>query len=221
MKPLIGVGLERNPPETRGVGSSAGTSSGPVSAPRIGVVRNPKSHRNKGFQPEVASAPDILTAIPQTREELTRNLADFAAQGVELLVIDGFDEDTAVELQTRARECIEKIHAEAIEKARALGVQQSLFDFEGLTPEMFVALGEDGIKTLDDFATCADWELAGGYTTVNGERVKDEGLLEKFDMSLEEAQNLIMTARIQLGWVDPADLVGEEEETEVEEGVEA
>ena len=139
----------------------------------------------------------------------------------ELLVIDGFDEDTAVELQTRARECIEKIHAEAIEKARALGVQQSLFDFEGLTPEMFVALGEDGIKTLDDFATCADWELAGGYTTVNGERVKDEGLLEKFDMSLEEAQNLIMTARIQLGWVDPADLVGEEEETEVEEGVEA
>ena len=91
MKPLIGVGLERNPPETRGVGSSAGTSSGPVSAPRIGVVRNPKSHRNKGFQPEVASAPDILTAIPQTREELTRNLADFAAQGVELLVIDGGD----------------------------------------------------------------------------------------------------------------------------------
>ena len=141
----------------------------------------------------------------------------------ELLVIDGFDEETAVELQTRARECIEKIHAEAIEKARALGVQQSLFDFEGLTPEMFVALGEDGIKTLDDFATCADWELAGGYTTVDGERVKDEGLLEKFDMSLEEAQNLIMTARIQLGWVDPADLVTEEEEaeTETEEGVEA
>jgi len=136
----------------------------------------------------------------------------------ELLVIDGFDEDTATELQARARDCLEEIHAKAIEKARELGVEDSLFGFEGLSPEMFVALGEDGIKTLDDFATCADWELAGGYTTVDGERVKDDGILEPFDVSLEEAQNLIMTARIQLGWVDPADLEveaeGEEEEGE-------
>ena len=134
----------------------------------------------------------------------------------ELLVIDGFDEDTAKELQARARDCIDAIHAKAIDRARELGVEQSLFDFEGLTPEMFVALGEDGVKTLEDFATCADWELAGGYTTVNGERVKDDGLLEKFDMSLEEAQNLVMTARIQLGWVDPADLETDEEETDAE-----
>ncbi len=143
----------------------------------------------------------------------------------ELQVIDGFDEDTALELQTRARECLEKLHAAAIDKARELGVEQSLFDFEGLTPEMFVALAEDNVKTLEDFATCADWELAGGFTTVDGERVKDDGLLEKFDMSLEEAQNLIMTARIQLGWVDPADLVVEEEEdeeaAETPEGTEA
>ncbi len=146
----------------------------------------------------------------------------------ELLSIDGFDEETAEELQTRARECIEEQHAKAIEAARKLGVEDSLFNFEGLTPEMFVALGEDGVKTLEDFATCADWELAGGYTTnKEGERVKDDGLLEKFDMSLEEAQTLIMTARIGLGWVDPADLVTEEEETEdteadaPEEGAEA
>jgi len=132
----------------------------------------------------------------------------------ELLVIDGFDADTAKELQARARDCIEEIHAKAIAKARELGVEQSLFDFEGLTPEMFVALGEDGVKTLEEFAACADWELAGGYTVVDGERVKDDGLLEKFDMSLEEAQNLIMTARIGLGWVDPADLVKDDEETE-------
>jgi N utilization substance protein A len=71
---------------------------------------------------------------------------------------------------------------------------------------MIEALAEDGVKSLEDFATCADWELAGGWTTVNGERHKDEGLLEKFDMSLEEAQTLVMTARIQLGWVDPAEL---------------
>ncbi len=132
----------------------------------------------------------------------------------ELLAIDGFDEETAEELQARAREHIEEQNAKALEKARELGVEDSLFAFEGLTPEMFVALAEDGVKTLEDFATLADWELAGGYTTVNGERVKDDGILEPFDMTLEEAQNLIMTARIQLGWVDPADLETDEEETE-------
>ena len=73
---------------------------------------------------------------------------------------------------------------------------------------MIETLAEDGIKTLEDFATCADWELAGGYTTVDGKRVKDTGLLEKYDMSLEEAQTLVMNARVQLGWVDPADLAG-------------
>ena len=75
---------------------------------------------------------------------------------------------------------------------------------------MIETLAEDGIKTLEDFARCADWELAGGYTTVDGKRVKDTGLLEKYDMSLEEAQTLVMNARVQLGWVDPADLVKEE-----------
>jgi N utilization substance protein A len=81
--------------------------------------------------------------------------------------------------------------------ARELGVEDSLIEFEGLTPQMLVeALAEDGVKTLEDFATCADWELAGGWTTVDGERVKDDGLLEPFDVSLEEAQNMVMTARV-------------------------
>ena len=134
----------------------------------------------------------------------------------EIAAIDGFDENTAEELQARARESLEEMNARALEHARELGVEQSLFDFEGLTPQMIEALAEDGIKTLDDFATCADWELAGGYTTVDGKRVKDTGLLEKFDMSLEEAQTLVMNARVQLGWVDPADLVPAEAEVEEE-----
>jgi N utilization substance protein A len=135
----------------------------------------------------------------------------------ELMSIEGVDSDTASELQARARDVIEEQNRKALEAAKELGVEQSLFDFEGLTPQMVEALAQDGIKTLEDFATCADWELAGGWTTVDGARVKDDGLLEKFDMSLEEAQNLIMTARIQLGWVDPSELEGEaEDETEEE-----
>ena len=128
----------------------------------------------------------------------------------ELLVIDGVDDDTASELQARARDYLEAQSKKALETARELGAQDSLIEFEGLTPQMVEALAKDDVKTLEDFATCADWELAGGWTTVNGERSKDDGVLEPFDLSLEEAQNMVMTARIQLGWVDPADLVSEE-----------
>ena len=132
----------------------------------------------------------------------------------ELLVIEGIDDSTASELQTRAREYLEAINTKAMEAARALGLEDSLVNFEGLTPLMLQALAEDGVKTLEDFATCADWELAGGWTTEGGERKKDEGVLEKFEVSLEEAQNMVMTARVMLGWVDPADLVSDEDDTE-------
>ena len=138
----------------------------------------------------------------------------------ELLTIDGFDESTAAELQARARDQLEAANQKALANARALGVEESLIEFEGLTPQMIEALANDGVKTLEDFATCADWELAGGWTTVGGARVKDEGVLEKFEMSLEEAQHLVMTARVLLGWVDPSELPGHVEETAEEDTVE-
>ncbi|MCI2400093.1 transcription termination factor NusA [Aliiroseovarius subalbicans] len=134
----------------------------------------------------------------------------------ELLVIDGVDEGTAEELQARARDYLDAQNKKALDHARELGVEDSLIAFEGLTPQMVEALAEDDVKSLEDFATCADWELAGGWTTQDGERIKDDGVLEKFGLSLEDAQDMIMTARVMLGWVDPADLVAEEEETETE-----
>ncbi|TCP40245.1 transcription termination factor NusA [Rhodovulum marinum] len=149
------------------------------------------------------------------------NLEEVAYVDVdELLVIDGVDEDTANELQARARDCLEEMNRKALEHARELGVEDSLVEFEGLTPQMIEALAEDGVKTLEDFATCADWELAGGWTTVDGERVKDEGILEKFDVSLEEAQTLVMTARVLLGWVDPSELEDEAAKDEAEDAAE-
>jgi len=137
----------------------------------------------------------------------------------ELLVIDGFDQGTADELQARARESLEEINAKALAEAKELGVEPSLAEFGGLTPQMLVALAKDGVKTIKDFATCADWELAGGYTTIDGERVKDEGLLESFDMGLAEAQELVMSARLQLGWVTEEQLAEDAaaEEAEAEE----
>jgi transcription termination/antitermination protein NusA len=136
----------------------------------------------------------------------------------ELLVIDGVDESTAHELQARARDYLEAKNKAALDHARELGVEDSLVAFPGLTPQMIEALALDGVKTLEDFATCADWELAGGWTTVDGNRVKDDGVLEKFDVSLEEAQNLVMTARVMLGWVDPDELnKGDDAEEEEQE----
>ncbi|WP_234855006.1 transcription termination factor NusA [Paracoccus everestensis] len=126
----------------------------------------------------------------------------------ELLSIEGVDDGTASELQARARDVLEAKNKAALENARALGAEDSLIEFEGLTPQMVEALAKDGVKTLEDFATCADWELAGGWTTVNGQRVKDEGLLEPYEVSLEEAQTMVMTARVMLGWVDPTELHG-------------
>ncbi|NOD31959.1 transcription termination/antitermination protein NusA [Ruegeria atlantica] len=132
----------------------------------------------------------------------------------ELLVIDGVDEGTAQELQTRAREFLEAQAKAALDAARELGAEDSLIEFEGLTPQMVEALARDDVKTLEDFATCADWELAGGWTTVDGERVKDDGVLEPFGVTLEEAQDMVMTARILLGWVDPAELEQAEEDVD-------
>ncbi|MEM0976224.1 MAG: transcription termination factor NusA [Pseudomonadota bacterium] len=134
----------------------------------------------------------------------------------ELLTIEGFDQDTADELQARARESLDEINSKAIEKAREMGVEQDLIDFDGLSPQMLVALGEDDVKSLEDFATCADWELAGGYTTIDGKKVKDDGSLEKFGVNLEEAQNLIMTARLQLGWVTEEQLAEDAAAAEAE-----
>jgi len=119
----------------------------------------------------------------------------------ELLMIEGFDQDTVDELQARARESLEEINAKSIAEARELGVAQDLIDFEGLSPQMLVALGKDDVKSLEDFATCSDWELAGGYTTVDGERHKDDGVLESFEVNIQEAQDMIMRARLQIGWV--------------------
>ncbi|MEL7464174.1 MAG: transcription termination factor NusA [Pseudomonadota bacterium] len=128
----------------------------------------------------------------------------------ELTVIDGFDEDTAEEIQARARDSLEELNSRALAAAKELGVEDSLVEFEGLAPQMILALAEDGILTLDEFAKCADWELAGGWSTIDGKRVKDDGLLEKFDVSLEEAQYLVMTARVALGIISADDVVFEE-----------
>jgi len=59
--------------------------------PLVGIVRNPRSHRNRGLAPEMAECSNILTETPATRADLVRALHDFARRGVDYLVVDGGD----------------------------------------------------------------------------------------------------------------------------------
>ena len=135
----------------------------------------------------------------------------------ELTGIDGFDEETAAELQARANDNLEARNAAHLEKAREKGMKDDLIDFGGLTAPMIEALANDSIVSLQDFAELADWELAGGFVHIDGERVKDDGILEPFDMTTEEARDLIMAARVELGMVDAADVYEQEAEGDEEE----
>ena len=89
------VGLSRLSADQQGPVPVPGARPGPPSKqaalPRIGVIRNPKSHRNKGFQVETIDQPNVLAVAPKTRDDLGVALADFARQQIELLVIDGGD----------------------------------------------------------------------------------------------------------------------------------
>src|SRR6185503_16765560 len=81
----------------------------------------------------------------------------------ELAQIEAFDEETAQELQSRALEFIEASNKELDDKRRALGVEDEVLEVEGVTPGMAVALGEGGIKTLEDLAGAATDDLMGYY----------------------------------------------------------
>jgi N utilization substance protein A len=134
----------------------------------------------------------------------------------EIASIEGFDEDTAQEIQTRAREFLEKIEAEMDAKRRELGVLDELRQIDGLTGQMLVALGEDGIKSVEDFAGCAADDLVGWSERKDGETKKFEGLFSKFDVSRTEAETMIVQARLMAGWITEEDLAAEQTE-EVEE----
>ncbi len=124
----------------------------------------------------------------------------------EIASIEGFDEDTAAELQTRAREYLDKIEAELDAKRKEFGVEDALRDIEGVTTAMLVRFGENGIKTVEDLAGCATDDLAGWTERKDGEAVRQAGILDGFELSREEAEALIMQARLKAGWVTEADL---------------
>ncbi|WP_334160622.1 transcription termination factor NusA [Phenylobacterium sp.] len=120
----------------------------------------------------------------------------------EVAAIEGFDEDTAEEIQARARDYLEKEAAEYDAKRRELGVEDAVLEIEGVTLPMAVALGEGGVKTVEDFAGLVPDDLRGWFETKNGERVREAGILESFGLDPQDAETLIMRARVAMGWVE-------------------
>ena len=130
----------------------------------------------------------------------------------EISSIEGFDEDTAQEIQTRAREYLDRIEAEMDARRKELGVSDDLRQIDGLTGQMLVALGEDGVKTMEDFAGCAVDDLVGWSERKDGETKKFEGLFSKLEVSRAEAEAMIMQARLAAGWITEEELAADTEE---------
>ncbi|WP_395667252.1 transcription termination factor NusA [Methylocella sp.] len=135
----------------------------------------------------------------------------------ELAAIEGFDDDTAAEIQTRANDHLARIEAEQDQRRIELGVADELREVAGVTTPMLVKFGENDVKTVEDLAGCATDDLVGWTERKEGETTRHAGFLEGFDVSREEAEAMIMTARLHAGWIDSLPQPAAEEE----EGVEA
>ena len=99
----------------------------------------------------------------------------------ELAEIEGFDEDVAKELQSRAKEFVAKRDKDFAEKSKSLGIDAKLSEINGLDQDMIITLAEKGVKTVDDLGDLASDELM----EMLGENVLSE----------VEANKIIMQAR--------------------------
>ncbi len=134
----------------------------------------------------------------------------------DLTSIEGFDAETAQELQARAREYLERIAKEQDEKRRAAGVHDDVLEIEGVTLPMAVRFGENEVLSVEDVAGLVPDDLRGYTEMKNGEKVHEVGMLEEFKLSEESATSLIMRARVKAGWIDESDLLVSEEDIKEE-----
>src|SRR6266850_2225560 len=136
----------------------------------------------------------------------------------ELAGIEGFDDETATELQNRAREYLEQLEGELENKRKELGVDDALKTVPGVTSKMLVKFGENDIKTVEDLAGCATDDLVGWTERKEGsEPTKHPGILDANEVSREDAESMIMQARVIAGWITEADLAKPAEEAEASE----
>lgn len=135
----------------------------------------------------------------------------------EIADIEDFGEEMANELQTRAREHLEKLHRELDSKRKELGVGDALAEVEGVTMAMMVRFGENDVKTVEDLAYCATDDLTGWTERKDGESTRFDGILTGMDVSAAEAEAMIMRARVMAGIISEEDLAASQEPAETKE----
>ena len=137
----------------------------------------------------------------------------------ELATIEGFDEETAGEIQARALDYLARIEAEFDARRVELGVADELKDVEGITTPMLVKLGENDVKTVEDLAGCATDDLVGWSERKGSETTRHAGFLDGVEISREEAEAIIMNARVKAGWIEalPEPAAADGETTEAAE----
>ena len=73
------------------------------------------------------------------------------------------------------------------------------------------------MKNTEDLAGCVPDDLIGWTERQDGEVKRFDGILTGFGVSRDEAEGLIMTARISAGWIKPEDLVADEDDSEADD----
>jgi N utilization substance protein A len=121
----------------------------------------------------------------------------------EIASIEGFDEQTAEEIQVRASDFLERRETELDQQRSSLGVVDEMTEIGEMTTAMMVALGENGIKTIEDLADCATDDLIGWNEKQDGSVKHTKGFLEDFDITREDAEKMILEARVKAGWIEP------------------
>ncbi|MFZ4602909.1 MAG: transcription termination factor NusA [Caulobacterales bacterium] len=192
-----------------------------------------ESEESERRQKEMAERTALFVGALDVDEIMAQLLAAEGFETVEdiayidlddLAIIEGFNEELAEELQARAREFLERQAAEQDEKRRALGVDDAVVDLSTVTLPMAVALGEGKILTIEDVAGLVPDDLRGWFETKNGERVRQPGVLDTFQLTPEQAEQIIMEARVAAGWIDPlpvAEEVADEGPADIFEEAEA
>jgi N utilization substance protein A len=170
-----------------------------------------EAEESKRRQKEFAERTNIFMKALNVDEVVGQLLASEGFRSVEELAfvepsevaaIEGFDQDTAAEIQTRAHAYLSKVEAEQDARRQELGVSDELKEVSGVTTAMLVKFGENEIKTVEDLAGCATDDLVGWSERKDGETTKHAGVLDGFEISREEAEALIMTARVKAGWIE-------------------
>ena len=124
------------------------------------------SERTLLFQ-EALDVDEVIAQLLVTEGYAT--VEDLAfVESYEVAEIEGFDEDTAEELQARARDFLDRQAAILDAKRVELGVEDAVLAVPGVTGAIAVALGEGGVKTVEDLADLATDEIRGGYEMKNG-----------------------------------------------------